>query len=129
MSYWTIIPNSIKFIILLAVGTSFFSTISTMGIVGKQAIRTDVIASSMCFVNMHASSRVNISWDYTPFVMAVPTSSLITFFETKDATVSPYPLTIPLEGSEEREGVYYFTGRNIEEFAFRNEGMPEVSAS
>lgn len=129
MAYWNIVPRSLKFVMLLAVGTSFFSEMATLGIMGKQEVRTDVLASSMSFIHMHTGSEVRVTWDRLPFTMAVTTGSLTTFFQTHDATISPYPLTIPMEGSEEIDEVHYFLGDGIEEFNFTNRGTPGVKAS
>jgi len=127
MSYWTILPTSIKFVVLLAVGTAFFSELSTMGVMDNQAIRTDVIASSMCLINMHNSTEVRIGWDRVPFTMAFPEAALVTYFDTKRATVSPYPLVVPVKGYEDIDGTKYFVGKGIEKFNFTSTG-PEVIA-
>jgi hypothetical protein len=126
MVYWKVLPDSLKFIIMLVVGTSFFSSIAMMGILNDQSVRSDIIASSMSFVNMHDSSRINLTWDQVPFVMVTSDGSLMTVFHERSAAVSPYPLTIPLKGSQEIEGRHYFVGDQVEEFEFKNNGTVEV---
>lgn len=129
MTYWKLLPDSIKFIVLLAVGTGFFGKMASMGMVDNFAIKNDVIASSMSFVNMHSFSEVNLTWDQTNFVMGVLENSILTVISEEEPTISPYPLMIPIKGSEEIDGVHYFVGEHIEEFAFINDDAPEVFTS
>ena len=128
MVYWKVLPDSIKFVVMLAVGLSFFSSVAMMGILDDQSVRTDIIASSMSFVNMHADSRINLTWDQQPVVFAVSEGSLLTAFHERAAAVSPYPLTIPFNGSQEIDGVHYLVGDELEEFEFKNNGTVEAYA-
>lgn len=126
MATWKVVPSSLKFAALVTMAVAFFSQISGMGLLEHKSIQSDVIASSMSFLSMHNDSRVNLTWDQTPFVMSVPEGSLLVVFKPRLSTASPYPLTIPPEGSTDCRGVPCFKGADVELFRFISSGDTRV---
>ncbi|MBR9689990.1 MAG: hypothetical protein GOV01_03790 [Candidatus Altiarchaeota archaeon] len=126
MAYWTIIPAVVSFTVLMSVAVNFFSSMSASQLMMDRAVKTDMIASSMSFLSIHNDSEISITWDYTPFILGIDEGYLMMLIPTGDAPVSPYPETVPITGSVERDGVNFFLGYEIGEFHFVSNGTNEV---
>lgn len=123
------IGGLLTIMLIASVAASIFISMGTAAIANAEAVKADVVASSMDIIQMHASSEINMDWDYTPFLMATTEGAMLTLFFENNTIVSPYPLILPIAGSVEIGDANYFVGNQISKFRFINSGLPEVEVT